>query len=108
MGTPLRHSTLNIDMKTKLTAGIIEQIRSATGTVKQVAERFAVSVSTVSKYRPVRRSHLTEAEQDQVIQEWLSHVPTRDTCERLNVHRHTLYKIRRAAMNQIGGTHESN
>lgn len=85
-------------MKGKLAPEIIDQIRASTGRLIEVAARFNVSTATITKYRPTTRGHLSDAERDQCVMEWLSHVPTRDTAARLGVHVETVQRARRRAM----------
>lgn len=88
-------------MSTKLPQDVIDQIKASTGRIVDVAARFGVSIHTVSKYRPVRRKHLSDAEHDQIIAEWLSGIPTKDTAARLGVTMQTVQNARRRAMAAI-------
>lgn len=90
-------------MSTKLPQAVIDQIKASTGRIVDVAARFGVGIHAVSKYRPVRRKHLSDAETDQIIAEWLARIPTKDTAERLGVTSKTIQKARRRAMAAIVG-----
>lgn len=88
-------------MSTKLPQAVIDQIKASTGRIVDVAARFGVSIHAVSKYRPVRRKHLSDAENDQIIAEWLARIPTKDTAERLGVTIQTIQNARRRAMTSL-------
>lgn len=90
-------------MSTKLPQSVIDQITASTGRIVDVAARLSVSIHAISKYRPVRRKHLSDAEHDQIIAEWLARIPTKDTAERLGVTTKTIQKARRRAMAAIIG-----
>jgi hypothetical protein len=80
-----------------LSRSTLEEITNSTEPFEVLSVRHGVSLSTLSRYQRRRRDHLTELERDQVVQEWLAGIPTRDTCERFDIHRQTVYRIRHAA-----------
>lgn len=88
-------------MKPRLDDELIAQIRSSTEPVVELARRLSIGTSSISKYRPTRRKHLTEAEQDQVITEWLARIPTSETAVRLGVTKQTIQTARRRAMTDL-------
>lgn len=88
-------------MIAKLNPELIQQIKASTGRVVDVAAHLGVGITTVSRYRPVRRKHLSDAEQDQVITEWLSKIKTKDTAKRLGVTKQTIHAVRRRAMSAL-------
>lgn len=90
-------------MIAKLSAETIHQIRNSKGRVVDVASRLGVSIATVSRYRPVRRKHLTDAEQDQIITEWLCGIPTKDTAGRFGIIRQTIHAVRQRSMAALLG-----
>lgn len=91
-------------MQKRLSNDLIQEIQASNETVKVLAKRLNVSTSTISKYRPVHRPHLNEAELDEVLADFLNRVPTLETAARLGVCRGTIYQARRAmAALLIGG-----
>jgi uncharacterized protein YjcR len=81
----------------KLAPEIIEQIQTSPDRVIDIAARLGVSVASITRYRPTRRKHLSDLERDQIVMEWLSKVPTKETAKRLGVHVETIQKARRRA-----------
>lgn len=90
-------------LKPKLSDELIAKIKASTGRVVDVAAQLGVSIRSVSHYRPVRRKHLTDAEKDQVVIEWLAGIPTKETAARLGINRLTIYKVRRRSMAALQG-----
>lgn len=84
-------------MAGKLTEEIKEAIKNDQGRIVDVAAKYGVSISTVSKLRPVRRKHVSDSETDAIWGEMLMKVPTRETAERYRISIETVHAVRKRA-----------
>jgi hypothetical protein len=84
-------------MAVKLTPKIIAEIRSSTEPVGVLARRLGIGIASVTKYRRVRREHLSDVECDGIVAEYLSGIHATATCQRYGISRATLYRIRKRA-----------
>jgi transposase-like protein len=82
-------------MKVKLAPKIIAEIRSSVEPVTILARRLGISNASVTKYRRVRRRHLSDAECDAIVAEFLSGIHATETCLRYGISRATVYRIRK-------------
>lgn len=85
-------------MIAKLFSETVQQIEASKRRVVAITARFGMRIATVSRHRPTKRKHLTDAEHDQIIAEWVAHIRPTDRVESLGVSISTIQNCRRRAM----------